>query len=193
MHRRDGCLTARASTCPAAKWSRHTASNQLQVTPWVHDQAISGPSEFLCPFQNSTGISSKLLLRLIELSRLLFCDPLFCCYPAVDAMSGTVQTAFRWVDIRQSKFPFQSAPTSSGLTLLWPFLFQEYFYKSQESLATVIDFVEEKVEKKKRTDGSEKTEEETEDSFNTSTHSSPLFPASRKRPKNLDPRRRLTP
>ena len=73
------------------------------------------------------------------------------------------------------------------------FAFQEYFYKSQESLATVIDFVEEKVEKKKRTDGSEMTEEETEDSFNTSTHSSPLFPASRKRPKNLDPRRRLTP
>jgi hypothetical protein len=70
---------------------------------------------------------------------------------------------------------------------------QEYFYKSQESLATVIDFVEEKVEKRKRTDGSEMTEEEMEESSNTSTHSSPLFPASRKRPKNLDPRCRLTP
>ena len=30
--RRDGCLTARASACPAEQ--QHTASNQLQVTPW---------------------------------------------------------------------------------------------------------------------------------------------------------------
>ena len=30
--RRDGCLTARASTRPAEQ--QHTASNQLQVTPW---------------------------------------------------------------------------------------------------------------------------------------------------------------
>jgi len=112
-------------------------------------------------------------------------------------MSETVQTAFRWVDIRPSKVLFQSAPALPRLTLFWPSLFQEYFYKSQESLATVIDFVEEKVEKKKkRKEGSEATEEEKEDleeCSNTSTHSSPLFPASRKRPKNLDPRRRLTP
>ena len=77
------------------------------------------------------------------------------------------------------------------------FAFQEYFYKSQESLATVIDFVEEKVEKKKkRKVGSEMQdgdEEGLKESSNTSTHSSPIFPASRKRPKNLDPRRRLTP
>ena len=93
----------------------------------------------------------------------------------------------------QSKFLFQSA------TLFSPSLFQEYFYKSQESLATVIDFVEEKVEKKKkkRKEGSEVTDEnnenQEEECSNTSTHSSPLFPASRKRPKNLDPKRRLTP
>ena len=30
--RRDGCLTARASARPAEQ--QHTASNQLQVTPW---------------------------------------------------------------------------------------------------------------------------------------------------------------
>ena len=75
-------------------------------------------------------------------------------------------------------------------------LFQEYFYKSQESLATVIDFVEEKVEGKnpKKTEGGGQLELEVEDETrNNSTHSSPLFPASRKRPKNLDPRRRLTP
>ena len=74
--------------------------------------------------------------------------------------------------------------------------FQEYFYKSQESLATVIDFVEEKVERKKpkKTEGGGEPELEVEDETrNNSTHSSPLFPASRKRPKNLDPRRRLTP
>ena len=132
---------------------------------------------------------------LIELSRLLFCDPLFCCYPPVNAMSETFQTAFRWVDIRRWKFPFQSAAIPWDLTLLWPFPFQEYFYKSQESLATVIDFVEEKVDKK-RTDGSEMKEEELEEpeeSCNASTHSPPLFPASRKRPTNLDPRLRLTP
>ena len=76
------------------------------------------------------------------------------------------------------------------------FIFQEYFYKSQESLATVIDFVEEKVERKnpKKTEGGGQLELEVEDETrNNSTHSSPLFPASRKRPKNLDPRRRLTP
>ena len=75
-------------------------------------------------------------------------------------------------------------------------LFQEYFYKSQESLATVIDFVEEKVEGKnpKKTKGGGQLDLEVEDETrNNSTHSSPLFPASRKRPKNLDPRRRLTP
>ena len=74
--------------------------------------------------------------------------------------------------------------------------FQEYFYKSQESLATVIDFVEEKVEGKnpKKTKGGGQPDLEVEDETrNNSTHSSPLFPASRKRPKNLDPRRRLTP
>ena len=38
-------------------------------------------------------------------------------------MSETVQTAFRWVDIRQSKFLFQSAPALPRLTLFWPFLF----------------------------------------------------------------------
>ena len=76
------------------------------------------------------------------------------------------------------------------------FFFQEYFYKSQESLATVIDFVEEKVEGKnpKKTKGGGQPDLEVEDETrNNSTHSSPLFPASRKRPKNLDPRRRLTP
>ena len=75
------------------------------------------------------------------------------------------------------------------------FIFQEYFYKSQESLATVIDFVEEKVERKnpKKTEGGKPELEVEDETRNNSTHSSPLFPASRKRPKNLDPRRRLTP
>ena len=83
----------------------------------------------------------------------------------------------------------------SKLNLMSSF-FQEYFYKSQESLATVIDFVEEKVERKnpKKTGGDGEPELEVEDETrNNSTHSSPLFPASRKRPKNLDPRRKLTP
>jgi len=55
---------------------------------------------------------------------------------------------------------------------------QEYFYKSQESLATVIDFVEEKIEGRKK----EKKVADGEGNGNTwSTHSSPLMPASRRR------------
>jgi len=77
---------------------------------------------------------------------------------------------------------------------------QEYFYKSQESLATVIDFVEEKVRKKKKEKKTKKKteeredeeEEEEEEEANSSTHSSPLIPASRKK-LHSDPGRLLTP
>jgi hypothetical protein len=67
---------------------------------------------------------------------------------------------------------------------------QEYFYKSQESLATVLDFVEAKIEGKKKEkkivdgDGGRKI---------WSTHSSPLMPASRRRAHAHDTVRRFTP
>ena len=64
-------------------------------------------------------------------------------------------------------------------------LFQEYFFKSQESLATVIDFVDEDL----------KTIEEglSEDTSvdPSSTHSSPREPASRR--KDIQLPERLTP
>lgn len=61
--------------------------------------------------------------------------------------------------------------------------FQEYFYKSQDSLATVIDFVDEneKVSDQKIEEGPKIW----------SSHSSPLIPASRRVQDN--PKRRLTP
>ena len=66
-------------------------------------------------------------------------------------------------------------------------LLQEYFYKSQDSLATVIDFVDQKVE-------GQKEQEPVPDSAPApwSSHSSPLMPASR-RVAAPSPRRQLTP
>ena len=193
MIRWDGCLTARSSTCPSER--RHTASNQLQVTPWVHQAFYQFSWTITCFVIVTQPKSCQSWFESYPYSISSLCR--FCCYPAVSAMSETVQTPFRWVDTRQSKVfvSITAQPLTALINSVLTFAFQEYFYKSQESLATVIDFVEEKVEKK-RTDGSEMKEEELEEpeeSCNASTHSSPLFPASRKRPTNLDPRLRLTP
>ena len=188
--RRDGCLTARPSTRPAER--RHTASNKLQVTPWVH--AIK-PSEFphLSKF-NCNWIPSKLLPNWIVPTS-LFSFVTLCPVATHQSLSCLKQSRLLLDELTLDCQSFrlnQKFPPSKP-TLLWPFPFQEYFYKSQESLATVIDFVEEKVEKTRKDGNEDKKEEMKEESPNTSTHSSPLFPASRKRPKNLDPRRRLTP
>ena len=64
-------------------------------------------------------------------------------------------------------------------------LFQEYFFKSQESLATVIDFVDEDL--KTIEDGL--SEDNSADP--SSTHSSPREPASRR--KDIQLPERLTP
>ena len=64
-------------------------------------------------------------------------------------------------------------------------LLQEYFFKSQESLATVIDFVDEDLNTTE--DGLSK-----DDSVDpSSTHSSPREPASRR--KDIQLPERLTP
>jgi len=62
---------------------------------------------------------------------------------------------------------------------------QEYFFKSQESLATVIDFVDEELETSKDSSLGESAEL-------SSTHSSPREPASRRR-KDLQLSKPLTP
>ena len=66
------------------------------------------------------------------------------------------------------------------------YFFQEYFFKSQESLATVIDFVEEEID----LDATKNvvTHQNTE---NSSTQSSPREPASRRKVPQVV--RRLTP
>ena len=195
MIRWDGCLTARSSTCPSER--RHTASNQLQVTPWAECIKLSISWTITCFVIVTQPKSCQSWFESYPYSISSLCR--FCCYPAVSDMSETVQTPFRWVDTRPSKVfvSITAQPLTALINSVLTFAFQEYFYKSQESLATVIDFVEEKVEKKKkRKVGSEMQdgdEEDLKESSNTSTHSSPIFPASRKRPKNLDPRRRLTP
>ena len=66
---------------------------------------------------------------------------------------------------------------------------QEYFFKSQESLATVIDFVE---EFESCEEDSNKTKA-AQDSGTSSTHSSPREPASRRRDNTQHPPRKLTP
>ena len=157
----------------------------------------SNHQNFPVSFQIQLKLNSSEIEFLIELSRFLsfLLWPFVLLPPTHQSLSCLKQSRLLLDELTLDcqSFRFNQKFPPSKPTLLWPFPFQEYFYKSQESLATVIDFVEEKVEKK-RTDGSEdKKEEMKEESPNTSTHSSPLFPASRKRPKNLDPRRRLTP
>ena len=66
---------------------------------------------------------------------------------------------------------------------------QEYFFKSQESLATVIDFVD---EFESCEEDSNKTKA-AQDSGTSSTHSSPREPASRRRDNTQQPPRKLTP
>ena len=64
--------------------------------------------------------------------------------------------------------------------MLYGNLFQEYFYKSQESLATVIDFVDEELD--------EEEKDKTQDT--SSTHSSPAT----KRNENIaEIKQKLTP
>ena len=68
-------------------------------------------------------------------------------------------------------------------------MFQEYFFKSQESLATVIDFVDEELDN----DEENSKTKVSKDSGNSSTQSSPREPASRRKdlPQNVP--RKLTP
>ena len=79
------------------------------------------------------------------------------------------------------------------------FSFQEYFFKSQESLATVIDFVEEEIDlenvknpaKGGKVCQSSGNVVNHQSSGNSSTQSSPREPASRRRVPQVT--RRLTP
>jgi len=64
---------------------------------------------------------------------------------------------------------------------------QEYFFKSQESLATVIDFVEEEID----LDATKKVVTHQNAGNSSSTQSSPREPASRRKVPQVV--RRLTP
>jgi len=64
---------------------------------------------------------------------------------------------------------------------------QEYFFKSQESLATVIDFVEEEID----VDNIHKVVNHQNAASSSSTQSSPREPASRRKVPQVI--RRLTP
>jgi len=66
---------------------------------------------------------------------------------------------------------------------------QEYFFKSQESLATVIDFVEEEIDLEN--ENSKKVVNHQNSGNSSSTQSSPREPASRRKVPQVV--RRLTP
>ena len=69
-------------------------------------------------------------------------------------------------------------------------MFQEYFFKSQESLATVIDFVDEELDNDDEENSKTKV---SKDSENSSTQSSPREPASRRKDLQQNVPRKLTP